>query len=614
MADKMGLELQENSKMLKSNVGQNFDIEFQDLFYRVKVQRQKEKKTVLQGISGTFRAGELTAIMGPSGAGKSTLLNILTGFGVEGVEGSIKFGSNNSKMRKKSCYITQSDHFYNFFTVEESMMLAASLKISSKSMNIRDRKLLIESILASLKLRTVKSTRCGRLSGGQKKRLSIALELIHNPAVLFLDEPTTGLDSSTTMDTMQLLQNLANEGRSIICTIHQPSTHVYEMINQVYVLSQGYCIYQGSPHKTVNFLAAVGLHCPPYHNPADFLLECVNGDYGDYNDILREESTKPEWHYNNNNSIRPLEANNEVQVIKMSENSDASLTFTASKHIYPPPEWMRLWMLVGRCHVQILRDWTVTHLKLLLHIACALLVGSSYGDSGSNGSKQLSNYSLLMVVCLYVWFTTAMPAIVRIPAEIMIVKRETFNNWYKLRTFYLAHFITSAPVHIIFSAIYSIIIYLLTDQYMEIDRIVKFILTTMVISLCAEGMGVLVATILNPVNGVFSMSIITCFALIYSGFIIYFNHMTAPMRIISYLSPLRYGMENLTSTIFHNRPDVQCPSNVLYCHFKSAKTLVKFVNMERVNYGLNLLILLLNLVVYKSIAYIALKRKINQAN
>lgn len=106
----------------------------------------------------------------------------------------------------------------------------------------------------------------------------------------------------------------------------------------------------------------------------------------------------------------------------------------------------------------------------------------------------------------------------------MIVKRETFNNWYKLRTFYLAHFITSAPVHvslseilfiriysisfnpsilglfqILFSAIYSIIIYLLTDQYMEIDRIVKFILTTMVISLCAEGMGVLVATVLSPV-------------------------------------------------------------------------------------------------------------------
>lgn len=87
------------------------------------------------------------------------------------------------------------------------------------------------------------------------------------------------------------------------------------------------------------------------------VLECVNGDYGDYNDILREESKKPEWHYKNNNSIRPLEANNEVQVIKMSENSDASVTFTASKHIYPPPEWMRLWMLVGRCHVQILRDW-----------------------------------------------------------------------------------------------------------------------------------------------------------------------------------------------------------------------------------------------------------------
>uniref|UniRef100_A0A1A9WKJ0 ABC transporter domain-containing protein n=1 Tax=Glossina brevipalpis TaxID=37001 RepID=A0A1A9WKJ0_9MUSC len=556
--DKMEFEFQENGSMLKNNMGQDYDIEFRDLFYRVKGQRQKEQKTVLKGISGTFRAGELTAIMGPSGAGKSTLMNILTGFSAEGVEGSIKFGNNGGNMRKKCCYITQDDHFYNFFSVEESMMLAASLKISDKSMNIREKKLLIESILESLKLKTTKSNRCGSLSGGQKKRLSIALELIHNPAVLLLDEPTTGLDSSTTSDTMQLLQGLANEGRSIICTIHQPSTHVYEMFNQVYVLSQGYCVYQGSPHKTVDFLATVGLHCPPYHNPADFLLECVNGDYGDFVDVLKEESQKAEWYYNNNNksNMRTLEAGNEIQVPKMSGTSEVSVTFDATKHIYPPPEWMRLWMLVGRCHVQILRNWTTTHLKLLLHIVCAVLVGFLYGDSGSNANKQL----------------------------------------------------------IIFSSIYSIIIYILTDQYMEFDRIVKFILTCMVVTLCAEGMGMLVATILSPVNGVFVISIITCFTLIYSGFLIYLTHMSAPMRLISYLSPIRFGMENLTSSVFLNRADVQCPSNVIYCHFKSAKTLLKFVGMESINYGLNLLILFLNLAVYKIIAYITLKRKVNQAN
>lgn len=80
----------------------------------------------------------------------------------------------------------------------------------------------------------------------------------------------SGLDSSASTDTIQLLQTLANEGRTIVCTIHQPSSHVYSLFNQIYVLSQGCCTYQGTPHNTIDFLRTVGLECPTYHNPADF--------------------------------------------------------------------------------------------------------------------------------------------------------------------------------------------------------------------------------------------------------------------------------------------------------------------------------------------------------
>jgi len=78
------------------------------------------------------------------------------------------------------------------------------------------------------------------------------------------------LDSSSSFDTIQLLRGLANEGRTIVCTIHQPSTNIYNLFNLVYVLSAGRCTYQGTPQNTVMFLSSVGLECPPYHNPADF--------------------------------------------------------------------------------------------------------------------------------------------------------------------------------------------------------------------------------------------------------------------------------------------------------------------------------------------------------
>lgn len=98
-----------------------------------------EKKSVLKGITGTFKSGELTAIMGPSGAGKSSLMNILTGLTKTGVTGTIEIG----KARKLCGYIMQDDHFYPFFTVEETMLLAATLKISNNCVNMKEKRILV---------------------------------------------------------------------------------------------------------------------------------------------------------------------------------------------------------------------------------------------------------------------------------------------------------------------------------------------------------------------------------------------------------------------------------------------------------------------------------------
>lgn len=587
------------------------NVSFTDIRLNVRSGLRHEKKDVLKGISGTFYSGELTAIMGPSGAGKSSLLNILTGFQVHGMSGRIVCSrvvkneriETNGFNKKDSCYIMQDDQLNPLFTVTEIMTIAANLKLGN-SLSHKAKKLIIEDILEVIGLGTSKYTRCGQLSGGQKKRLSIALELIDNRPVMFLDEPTTGLDSSTTMQLVSLLKGLARGGRNIVCTIHQPSASVFEMFDHVYIISEGNCVYQGSSLNIVPFLQSVGLSCPQYHNPADFMLDVVTGEFGEVTQQLKDATNSTSWRGEHPVMMQARVTNTEDLEICSEINNSFDEART-------PSEWVRLWVLVGRCLIQLYRDWTITHLKMFVHLCVGILLGLLFNESGRDGSKGVSNVGYFFVTCVYLSYTSLMPALMKFPMELLVLKKEQFNNWYKLSTYFTAFLLTTIPVQMSFCLVYVSVSYYLTDQPLDLMRFVMFLTVNMFVVFISECYGLGLGTFINPVNGVFFGAIGICLMILMAGFLALLKHMPTPMYYLSFCSYLRYSMEGMVIAIYgYERENLWCPRSEMYCHYKSPTAMLRELDMENVNYWTDILGLVIIVIVSCVFSYVSLRNRV----
>ncbi|XP_038214452.1 dnaJ homolog subfamily C member 10-like [Zerene cesonia] len=560
----------------------NVDIEFRNITMTVSMGiANKKKKTILNNVSGFFKSGQLTAIMGPSGAGKSSLMNTLTGFCVNGVKGTVRAGDTVCELskncsegalqtyRKKSCYILQDDRLNPLFTVSELMNFAADLKIG----NMLTKKLkdsIIVDVLETLGLTGTENTRAGNLSGGQRKRLSIALELIDNPPVVFLDEPTTGLDSLTTSQCMSMLKELARGGRTIICTIHQPTALIYKMFDQVYILAEGMCIYDGPSDNTVPYLSTMGFNCPVFHNPADYILEIANGEYGNFNELLAARC------------IRDQKLEKVVQ--QLEEESAKFACGKMSIIVKQPQEIHKFGVLFRRCLIQQYRDWSMTHLKVALHVLIGVLLGLLYDNTGSNGSKTFNNLGFLIVSVTYLCYTSVMPAVLRFPDELPVLKKENFNNWYSLKTYYAAILVTTMPLQIWYSIVYSTPAYILTGQPIELSRFFMFVFALANVTLLADSIGNVIGTCVNPINGTFLGAITTCVMLGFAGFLVLIPHMHPIMQFVSYGSFMRHSFEAVVISLYSfNRVPLHCPDDVTYCHLRYKLIIVSLVLMGTVD-------------------------------
>ena len=231
--------------------------------------------------------GEFMAVLGPSGSGKSTLLNAVAGR-LHGTGLTGKILANDSKLTKQTLkrtgFVAQDDLLYPHLTVRETLVFVALLRLP-RSLARDDKIKAAESVISELGLEKCENTVVGNtfirgISGGERKRVSIAHELLINPSLLVLDEPTSGLDATAALRLVQKLAGLAHgKGKTVVTSIHQPSSRVFQMFDTVLLLSEGKCLFVGKGRDAMAYFDSVGFSPAFPMNPADFLLDLANGTF-----------------------------------------------------------------------------------------------------------------------------------------------------------------------------------------------------------------------------------------------------------------------------------------------------------------------------------------------
>ncbi|KAF2115591.1 ABC transporter-like protein [Lophiotrema nucula] len=414
-------------------------------------------KTILEDISANLESGTLTAIIGGSGSGKTSLLNQMSGR-MRGqrlsVSGTTLFNGSADASRIPSAYVIQQDILLPTLTVRETLTYAAQLRLDS-SVSREERKQLVEEVILELSLKEAADTRIGNnehrgCSGGEKRRTSIGVQLLSNPSLLWLDEPTTGLDSTSAYQIVKTLQSLARKGRTVIVTIHQPRSEIWSLFDNIVLLTKGSPAYAGSARDCLPYFSRLGYDLPPFVNPAEYLIDIVSVDNrsaeAEEAAQVRVDGIKQAWR----------EHEVEVQEKPDAEATTARVAFRTTRHI---SLLQQIRVLTARTWIVTIRDPMGMFGSLVEAIGMAVISGWIFLQLDGSLSGIRSRQGALYNAAALQGYLILLYETYRLTTDIQLFDEESRQGVVSIPAFLisrrLARFlIEDIPVPLVFSLIY----------------------------------------------------------------------------------------------------------------------------------------------------------------
>ncbi|KPM06128.1 ABC transporter sub-family G-like protein 10 [Sarcoptes scabiei] len=393
--------------------------------------------------------------MGPSGSGKTTLLNALTGRNLReySFEGKVMINQQVAKfdmIKSISGYVQQGDLFVAMLTVKEYLVFMSLVRME-RNTPAAERKRRINEVLDELELTKCSNSRIGNrdlgsfgISGGESRRLSFAAEMLTNPLLLFCDEPTSGLDSFLAENVVKILKKMSQSGRTIICTIHQPSSEVFILFNKLLLLSQGKVAFIGTPDAANTFFSSLGLVCPQNFNPADFYLKQLSVVPGFKKECLE--------------MINKICAEFKNQQGDENEVIESTAKFKATS-IHQAPWFEQFSALLWRSFISNLREPMIVRIKIVQTIVVALLLGLVFVSQNLDQKGIMNINGAIFSTIINLTFMNVFSCINTFSSELPLFFREYSNGMYRTDTYFLAKSLAELPFQLFMPTLFIAILY-----------------------------------------------------------------------------------------------------------------------------------------------------------
>lgn len=475
-------------------------LSWEDLNVVVEQRKSGHPVRILSSTYGFAEAGKILALLGPSGCGKTTMLNALAHRLVSGkmkVHGTIQVNgqaTNATRLSRVARYVEQEDALIGSLTVKESVEFAARLALPS-SISKSERIRRIHDALQSFGIQNQADSLIGTplrkgISGGQKKRVSVASQLVTSPKILFLDEPTSGLDSAASREVMSYLGSLAKElNLLVVVSIHQPSTSTFDLLDQVMLLSAGKTCFFGARVDLGSYFASIGHPIPLQTNPAEFLLDLVNVDFAKDKDAAKAhlDDIHQAWEA----SAESGKLRQSLTQLSTESNSTSWGTENASK----PNVFSLTMTLLHRAFIKSYRDIVAYQLRIAMYTALAIMMGTVWLRLPYD---QNSIQTFINAIFFGGAFMSFM-AVAYIPAyveDLQMCRKERTNGLYGPLPFMLSNFLVGLPYLFLITLLFSVISYWLVNFHPTAESFFLWVMYLFLDLLAAEGLVVLITSIM----------------------------------------------------------------------------------------------------------------------